>query len=891
MPHTQSFCGRLTIMSLALVFGIAVPAAAEQPFSFEDTPGKLPKEVMPLAYRIDLATDLDRLVFSGKEEVDIEIAKPTDTVTVNAIGLAFAKVALKGEDGVQAKVSPDDVSQTVSFRFPHALAPGRHTLSIDYSGPISAQPAGIYYADYDTPQGRKRMLTTQFEATDARRMFPGWDEPAFKATYTLSAIVPSRFRAISNMPVTREEPVGSERKKVVFGTTPKMSSYLLVLVAGELDRINQSVAGTDIGIVTAVGKIDQGRYALEVASQVLPYYNDYFGVKYPLPKLDLIAIPGNFAAGAMENWGGITYIDSALLFDPATSTDRNREYIYEVIAHEMAHQWSGDLVTMAWWNNIWLNEGFASWMQQKAPDHFNPAWKIWLRAHDDKERAMETDARRTTHPIQQKIADESEADSAFDSISYEKGQSFIRMIEAYLGEDVFRDGMRRYMKAHAYSSTTTADLWSALEQASGKPVAKVAAGFTEQPGVPLVRVATRCDNGDTVATLTEDRYAVHDPSAAKLYWDIPIALGRLGDGAPRTVLLGEQPETVKFSGCAAPVKANFGDIGYYRTEYDPAGLKALVSSYPHLSPADRVNLISDQYAMVQAGRADIASYLDLTKQLSGETELVVWTDAIESFHEIDELGRGSADRATFRAYARGLLRPALARVGWDARPGETDEAPILRALLIRTLGWFEDPEVLAEAQRRFDAFLKDPASLPPSLQEAVITVVGHHADRVTFDALHRLGRAASGTEAKLRFYNALGGANDPALIDETVKIALTNELPNGRVNRYIAAAAANSDDPDRVWKLFVDQRKSVEERLTGQQRDRLMPLIANASSNPSIAEALKTLPETLSSAGAHHEADKAMENISFKSELKQRLLPSLAQWLKTNSGGKASPGG
>ena len=880
----------LLASATALALALTGSAGAERPFDFDTAPGKLPKDVKPLAYRIRLAPDLDTLTFVGDEQVDIDVAKPTDTVVLNAIGLDFRKVALAGEDGASAKVAVDDERQTASLHFPHPLGAGRHTLAIAYSGKISAQPAGIYYADYDTPGGRKRMLTTQFEATDARRMFPGWDEPAFKATFTLSALLPSAFRAISNMPIAHETADGPGKKLVEFATSPKMSSYLVVLVAGDMDRIDRPADGTDVGVVTAAGKSDLGRYALDAATKILPYYNDYFGVKFPLPKLDLIAIPGNFAAGAMENWGGITYIDSALLYDPASSTPRTREYIFKVIAHEMAHQWSGDLVTMGWWDNIWLNEGFASWMEEKATDHFNPSWQIWLRAHDDKESAMATDARPTTHPIQQKIADESEADSAFDNITYEKGESFIRMLENYLGPDTFRDGMRRYMKAHAYSNTTTADLWAALEQASGKPVAKIAAGFTEQPGVPLVHVATRCDKGDTVATLTEDRFAVHDPSAAKLSWQIPVVIGRPGDASPQSVLLGETPQPVTFKGCGTPVKANWGDVGYYRVAYDPTDLAALAASFAKLSAADRVNLIADLYAMVEAGRADAGAYLDLTRALGGETELVVWTEVADAFREIDDLEHGSPDREAFRAYARSVLRPALTRIGWDSKPGDSDETPMLRAMLIRSLGRYDDADTITEARRRFADFLENPASLSPGLQEAVISVVGHAADQRTYDQLHRLGRAASGTEAKLRFYNALGAASDPSLVEQTVKIALTDEVPNGRVNRYLVAAADSSDAPDLVWRAFLPERKSVEDKLTARQRDTLLPVIASASSDPKVAAELQALPEARSSSGAKHEAAKAVDEIGFKSEYRARLLPSVAQWLKAHGGGRAATG-
>jgi aminopeptidase N len=520
---------------LPAMLGAAIPVRAEPRFSFETTPCCLPKDIRPLAYRLDLKPDLEKLAsadgkedveFSGEEEVKIEVLKPTDTIVLNAVGLSFKGVTLDNTEVTNRAV--DEQKQTVTFRLAHKLTSGRHKLTIVYSGKIVPQPHGIYYADYDSPFGKSRMLITQFEATDARRMYPSWDEPIFKATVALSAELPSGFRAISNMPIVHEEPVGPSKKKVTFAPTPKMSSYLAVLVAGAVESVGQTIAGVGVKVDSPGGREEHGRYALDLVANVLPYYNEYFGVKYPLPKLDLIAIP-NFAASAMENWGGITYIDSSLLFDPKDSTQTTKGAIFGVVAHEMAHQWTGNLVTMAWWNNLWLNEGFASRMQKKATDRFNPSWKIWLRAHGDKERAMAMDALRTAHPIQQEIINQSQIDSALDPINYQKGEAVIRMIEAYVGDDIFRDGMRTYIKAHAYSNSTTADLWAALEKASRKPVGRIAAGFTEYPGIPLIHLATSCTGGKTVATLHQDRFSIHNRYAEARVWQVPVAIGRLGD--------------------------------------------------------------------------------------------------------------------------------------------------------------------------------------------------------------------------------------------------------------------------------------------------------------------------------------------------------------------------
>jgi aminopeptidase N len=891
MDHSnlRTHSARHTCALHLIAFGLSclgtLECEAEPRFSFAATPGPLPKNVVPSAYRIDLAPDLEKLKFTGREEIDVDVTQPTDVITVNAVDLKFEKAALRGEDRAAAVVTIDAAKQTATLRFSHTLGIGRHTLAIVYAGPIPAAPAGIYYNDYATPAGPQRMLVTQFEALDARRMFPGWDEPAFKATFQLSVELPSDLAVVSNTPPASETPAGMNAagvalKKTVFAQTPRMSTYLMVLCAGHLQRIHETVSGTDIGVWAVEGKAEQGREALRAATKLLPYFNDYFGVAYPLPKLDLIAVPGNYAAGAMENWGGITFIDNALLMDPQSSSESTRQIIFAIVAHEMAHQWSGDLVTMAWWNDLWLNEGFASWMGAKSTDKLNPEWLVWLREHASKESAMSADARSTTHPIQMPIADDSEVETAFDSISYDKGEAFIRMLETYLGEDAFREGMRRYMKAHAYSNTTTADLWAELEASSGKPVAQIAAQFTEQPGIPLIRVALSCRDGNTVATLRQERFTINDPKAAKLSWNVPVQIGLIGAAADaRTLLVGKSAATTTFAGCGKAVKANLGDAGYYRVQYDNAALQALTAAFKVQSPADRVNLLADQWALVLAGRDAVPSYLNLTRQLSDETALVVWVDVIARFREIDDLARHLPVQAKFRGYALQVLHPAFERLGWDQKPGETNQATLLRAALIRALGQLGDAAVIAESKRRFAAFLADPPSLAPNLRSPVIVTVGRYADQATFDKLRSLGRAASSTEDKLRYYFALAAAQDAAFIEQNVKIALTDEIPNGRVNQFLIQLALQSRDPELVWRAVLAERTPILEKMPAGRRGFLLPAIAQASSSPALAAELLALPEEQASKGTQYEAAKAAARIAEQAELRKNLLPALAQWL------------
>src|ERR1700744_6372415 len=447
----------LTMLGLLL----SGSARAEAPFSFDATPGKLPKVAVPSHYAIELAPDLQALTADGSEVIDIEVRETTWRLQLNAANLTITEASIDG--GAQrAEVALDPRAETATLTFPTALTKGPHKLRLVFTAKINPFGRGLFFADYPTEAGSKRMISTQLEPADARRIFPCWDEPAFKATFALTVTVPQDFLAVSNMPIAHEEAAAPDLKRIAFQPTPKMSSYLFVFSTGELERLTADADGTTVGIVTTKGKTEHGRFALENAVKLLGYYNDYFGVKYPLPKLDLIALPGGYG-GAMENWGGITFFESRLLFDPATNADTARRAIFSIMAHEMAHQWVGDLVTMGWWDNLWINDGFASWTQEKAAERFYPQWHTWLNGYGQKQYALSLDARRTSHPIQQRVADQSEAMTAFDGITYNKGQALIRMLENYLGEDAFRAGIRSYMAAHGYANTTTAALWQALE--------------------------------------------------------------------------------------------------------------------------------------------------------------------------------------------------------------------------------------------------------------------------------------------------------------------------------------------------------------------------------------------------------------------------------------------
>ena len=849
--------------------------------------GKLPADAVPLAYRIDLVPDLpqlaaatgrERVGFSGTVQIDIEVRQPVAALVLNANDLSLARATI---DNVVSAIEVDAGRQIARIVPPQALAVGRHVLRIEYTGTILAHQEGLFYSTYDTPAGRRWVLATDLEPSGARRIFPSWDEPAFKAKFSLSVTLPANVRAVSNMPIVSERAEGPARKVVTFGQTPPMSTYLFVLAAGDYDRIATTVEGVDIGVVVPAHLREQGRYALDVAARSLAYFNDYFGIKYPLPKLDNILVPRKFS-GAMENWGGVIYSEPALLFDPATGSSDDRKIVHEYVVHELAHQWFGNLVTMKWWDELWLNEGFASWMEKKLTDEFNPSMKVWVRTRADKEKAMAKDALRTSHPVRQPIDDELQALAAFDDITYLKGLNVVRMLEAYVGETAFRDGLRRYMAAHKYSNATSADLWKALEAASNKQIGAIATGLSLQPGVPLIHVSTQCMGNQLVVTLRQGRYVLNDPYAAPQTWQLPVAIGRPGDDrASRMELVDGTRKTLTFDGCDRPVKVNYGDVGYYRVQYDGDGLKTLGAFYRRLDAADRVSLVADAWAMVRAGLSPPADYLELTRSLSDETEFAVWDGVIENLRFIDDQYAASPQRQAFRAYAQELLRPAFSRLGWEAKPGEDTEAAVLRSRLIVTLAALGDPEVTAEARRRFAALAGDGAGLATALRDPVAKSVAYAADGQVYDELLRLARAQASEQERMLYYGALAGARDAALIERTVQIARSDpKLPPSQTLRFLEQASRESGDPDRVWKLVFPYRKEILGRLSGLEQQQALARIARASANPAVALELRWADTTRADRGMRRFADEAAEEIELKANLTETLIPAVQQWIE-----------
>jgi aminopeptidase N len=866
---------------LAVVLVASGTARAEAIFSFDATPGKLPKTVVPINYSIELRPDAERLVLPGVEVIDIEVREPTARLTLNAVNITIASVTVDGS-AQHADVALDAAAETATFNFAQPLTAGVHRLRIAFTAQINKFDRGFFFVDYPTDGGVKRLLTSKLEPADARRIFPCWDEPAFKASFALTVQVPRQFLAVGNMPIVREEPLEPNMKVVTFAPTPKMSTYLFVLTAGELERITAEAEGVTIGVVTTSGKAANGKFALDSAVKLLTWFNDYFGVKYPLPKLDLIAVPGGFG-GAMENWGGITFFESRLLFDPATNPDSARRGIFSIIAHEMAHQWFGDLVTMAWWDNLWLNEGFATWMATKAAEQFYPQWQSWLNGYGQKQFAMALDARRTSHPIQQPVANESEAMIAFDAITYNKGQALIRMLENYLGEAAFRDGIRAYMAAHAYGNTTTADLWRALERVGHKPVTEIAASFTEQDGVPLILAEAACDGDKQRLTLRQDRFVVAPSRTAALpprNWQIPVAVGKVGSAPPADVLLLRGSTDIAAGSCGEAIKVNLGDIGYYRVAYGPASAAALAKAMPQMSPTDRVSFLADSWAMVQAGRAEPSSYLALIEKVGVDDRRPVWDQVITVFSTLNRLSRGRPERPALQRYISARLRPVLDQLGWDGSGSGDDDNTLLRGSLIRTLGEVGDETVIVEARRRFAEFLLDTKSLPAALRDPIAYVAGIAADRTTYDTLLTLARKSTVTSERLRYYFAAAAAHDPALARATLDLALGDEVPGTIVTGLISTVAFAGEQPELAWEFLQKNYDALLAKQGSQFRDQFIANFMTNFSDQARAAELAAFAPVQATSGGRMMTGRAQEVIAISVDLKARALPAVDAWIR-----------
>jgi aminopeptidase N len=865
-----------SVFALAAAVTMGAPSTAQPAASAAaapQVPSQLPRNVRPLHYAIAATPDAEHLRFTGRVQIDIEVLQPTDTIVLNAVDMTFSRVALDG--GSQGRATMDEEAQTATLRFPAPVAIGRHRLSIDYAGKIYTQAAGLFALDYAAEGSQKRALFTQFEAPDARRFFPGWDEPAFRTPYDLSVTIPAGQQAIGNMPEARRTTNADGSVTVTFQTTPAMSSYLLFLAVGELDRITTRAAGVEVGVVTRRGAGEQGRWALESAARILPWYNQYFGTPYPLPKLDNVAGPGTSQFfGAMENWGAIFSFENILLVDPAITTPARQQSIFEVAAHEMAHQWFGDLVTMAWWDDLWLNEGFASWMSTKATQAIHPEWEPLLGRISGREQAIQLDSLRTTHAVVQHVTTVEQISQAFDAITYEKGEAVITMLEDYVGETAWRDGVRAYIRRHRLGNTVTDDLWREVERAAGRPVTAIAHDFTLRPGVPLIRVTgARCVGGRTQVSMTQGQFSRDDPQATGR-WRVPV-IASTGGAAART-LVENGAATTNVPGCGTLV-VNYGQTGYYRTLYAPALLTAITRNYARLRPLDQIGLLADNWSLGLAGYQDADLALNLVQAAPANGNPRLLTRMAGIFAQISDMyAEDAAHRAIVARFAFAKLEPAMRGLGWAARRGEPANDGVLRNELIGTLGGLGHPATLAEANRRFAQ--NDPSVQAGPLRSTILAIVAYNADEATWERLRRMARDERSPQVRVDLYRLLGATKDEGLARRALELALTDEV--GATNSSQIFGAVAGEHPDLAFDFALAHRQRVEAFVDASSRSRFFAQLAGGSADPAMVDKLNDYATRYMNAGSRGAVDRAIASIRDRLRVRRERLPQITRWLE-----------
>jgi aminopeptidase N len=846
---------------------------------------ELPRSVRPSHYDVTITPHAQAMAFDGHVAVDIEVLEATDRIVLQARDLAFSHAVLEVE-GLPTKmagptITVDDKAQTATFAFPAPLEAGRYRLVLDYTGKIATQPAGLFAMDYDTAAGKRRALFTQFETADARALVPSWDEPSYKATFTLTAIVPADQMAVSNMPVATRTALEGNLASVRFAPSPKMSTYLLFFALGDFERATTQVDGTQIGVIAPSGKAAQAAFALESSAAVLHDYNDYFGTPYPLPKLDNVAAPGSSQwFSAMENWGAIFTFEHTLLLDPAVARQYDRQRVFGVAAHEIAHQWFGDLVTMGWWDDLWLNEGFASWMAGRTTQQLHPEWNTVMGTVGSRDGAMGRDAVASTHPVVQHVDTVEQANQIFDAITYSKGAAVIRMLEGYVGPEAWRTGVRSYIARNAYGNTQSDDLWREIGAASDAPVLDIAHQFTLQPGVPLIRVeSATCVDGNTTVQLAQGEFTKDRPGKAPLSWQVPVIAATLGGAPARTVVTGGHA-TLQVPGCG-PLIVNAGQSGYYRTQYSPEGFARLREHFTEIAPLDQYGLQVDTWALGMAGLQPASGILDLLAITPVDADPQVWGDHLGTLLTLDGAYRPDpARRDAFRAFARARLAPVFARVGWEAKAGEPDPVTNLRGDLIDTLGALDDAAVVAEARRRFAAWNADPATLSPALRRNVLGIVAEHADAATWDQLHALALAEKTPLIKDQLYSLLAGTADEALARRALELALTDEP--GETNTADMIGTVAILHPDLAFDFAVAHREALAARMEEGVHVRFFPDLASNSLDAAMIGKLQAFARDHIDPTLRRDTDNAVNNIEYRRRIHDQRLPQIDAWLKAH---------
>ena len=788
---------------------LAVSAAAQ----------RLPGTAIPSHYKLTFTPDLKAATFTGDEDIDVTVPKATTDIVLNSADIDFGDVTItSGGKSQKATVSTDPKSEMATLKVAQPIPAGAARLHIQFKGILNDQLKGFYLSKTKL----RNYAVTQFEATDARRAFPSFDEPELKATFDISLVVDQGDTAISNGTIVKDTP-GPEAGKhtISFSTTPKMSTYLVAMLVGDFKCLEDSQDGTPIRVCAIPSAVEQGKWALEAAKHVLAYYDRYFAIKYPWKKLDLIALP-DFAAGAMENTAAITYRDIALLTDEKTASVGHLKEVASVDAHEMAHQWFGDLVTMAWWDDIWLNEGFATWMSNKPLKAWKPEWNVDMDETQGTNGSLNIDASANTRPIHAPANQATTPDQIsqlFDGIAYGKTAAVLRMLEHYLGEETFRAGVNSYLKQHQYGNARSADFWNAMAAASKKPVDKIMPTFVNQAGAPMLTVTSRCANNKTSLNISQTRF-FEEPARLQQgtpeLWQVPLCI-KSQAGAPHCEVLTQKQQTVTLEGCADWSYLNSGGFGYFRSNYSPEMMSKLsAAAEKGLTADERIMLLGDEWAMVRAAQHPIGEYLDLVTGLRNDRTRQVVETYLGPLSYIAVRIASPQDRDQYRAWVRNFLRPMVDELGWKAKPGESGETRGLRASVLGTMGFVgRDPQTLKEARTLAEQYMKDPSSVDPNIAGVVLSLAALNGDEQLYDEYVAKLQQARSPEDYYRYGGALGDFRDPKLAERTLNAALSPAVRSQDMAMIMFGEFGNEETRELAWSFFKSHFPQIQKKSAG----------------------------------------------------------------------------
>jgi puromycin-sensitive aminopeptidase len=767
---------------------------------------RLPATVVPKRYDLRLEPDLAAATFAGEAVITVEVETTVTEMVCNAAELAIQSASVTRDGGVpiHGSITLDAATERARLVFPAAIAPGEWRLTLRFTGTLNDRLHGFYRSTYKDASGASHTLAaTQFEATDARRGFPCWDEPAFKAVFGVTLVVAENLAAVSNCAIVREESLGDGRKAVHFADTIRMSTYLVAFVVGELEASEPVMVGhTPLRVWCVPGKRHLARFALAVGAHSLDFFERYYGLPYPGDKVDLLAIP-DFAAGAMENLGAITFRENALLVDEAAASHAELERIADVVAHELAHMWFGDLVTMAWWNGIWLNEAFATFMELMAVDAWKPEWKRWTTFGVSRAAAMAVDGLEATRTIEYEVRNPHDCRAMFDLLTYEKGASVLRMLEQHLGAGVFREGVRLYLERHRYANAETTDLWKALGDAAHQPIPTIMDGWIFKPGYPLVTVEP--DGEGLKVSQRRFKYVGADTDTGQR-WRIPVVLrASVKRGyVERRLLLDGDEATVALPAKADWIVVNSGGHGFYRVRYAPALLKKLAGAVAKIAPIERFNLLSDSFALAQAGLMPATDYLDLTARFTAESDRNVWAALISSLAYVNRVIMDE-HRAGLAALVRHRLGEAVAPLGWEPQEDEGELVRQLRGDLLRAIGTLgDDGEIQARARDVYARYREDEASVEPNVLPAVIAILAAAGGEAEYSEFRDRFKRARTPQEEQRYLYALAGFRQSELLSRTLEMTLNGEIRSQDAPYVIRSLLVSVYSRGLAWE-FVKQ--------------------------------------------------------------------------------------